>query len=231
VRLASGGKTVLVSPDVAALLTPRTGEHVGELSRDRQPAGLAQLPDRREPSERAAAEGVDHPVDKGDIAEEVDVDLVVADVPGSAMRPGSLEELALVDATSVGQRADEVVAEMFAVPVDIGFGECAEVARIQNMERCDRLRLLEGSLDLPPRDGCFSIDNVSRSGRSPCGWRCISGGFFSSAPSSSAPRRRPPRSATTPSAGRPWGLQSIVRRYVSVLSSPKVFVPCTTIVC
>src|SRR5947209_7837468 len=81
------------------------------------------------------------------------------------MLSDSLDELALVDAKSVRQRADEIFAEMFAVPVDVGFGECTEVARVQDVECCDGLGFLEGSRDLRRCDGCLCQVTSFRNGQ------------------------------------------------------------------
>ena len=67
-------------------------------------------------------------MDERDIAKDVDVDVVAADLAGARPVLYSPQELALVDAMTVRERADEVAAQVLAVPGRVSLGEGTGVA-------------------------------------------------------------------------------------------------------
>src|SRR5262249_49389466 len=72
---------------------------------------------------------------------------VVSDVSDARPFGGSGEKLGLVDAPAVGEGADEVAAEMVAVPVDVCLDEGADVVRIQLVQPPHRVRLGDARLE------------------------------------------------------------------------------------
>jgi hypothetical protein len=78
-------------------------------------------------------------VDERRVAEWAHVDLVVAHIGHARPALVPLEELLLVDAATVGERADEVVAQVLAVPLGVGFDERADVVRIEGVQRRNRV--------------------------------------------------------------------------------------------
>jgi hypothetical protein len=94
---------------------------------------------------------VDHAVDKSDISEHANIDVVAADADDSPSPASLPQKLTFVDAVSVGMRADEAVVQVFSVPGSVGIGECAHPRSVQEVELRDGLRLpargLEGRIE------------------------------------------------------------------------------------
>jgi hypothetical protein len=80
----------------------------------------------------------------GDVVEGMDVNVIAAGGLGSRLLLQVAQEVVLVDASPVCQRADESVVEVLAVPGLIAVSECAYPFGVQLIERADRGGSLRG---------------------------------------------------------------------------------------